>query len=133
MRPETIGEGHLAVMDIWPTELRVSKDRRTLTVSFNDGAAHALPAELLRVHSPSAEVQGHSPAQRQLVSGKRNVEIMKLEPVGNYAVRIAFDDLHDTGLFSWAYLAKLGREKEALWAAYLKELEDAGKTRDPPR
>ena len=119
--------------DIWPTELRVSKDRRTLTVSFNDGAAHALAAELLRVHSPSAEVQGHSPAQRQLVGGKRNVEILKLEPVGNYAVRIAFDDMHDTGLFSWTYLAKLGREKEALWAAYLKELEDAGKTREPAR
>ena len=120
-------------VDIWPTELRVSKDRRTLTVSFNDGTAHGLPAELLRVHSPSAEVQGHSPAQRQLVSGKRNVEIMKLEPVGNYAVRVVFDDMHDTGLFSWAYLAKLGREKEALWAAYLQELDDAGKTRDPAR
>ena len=120
-------------MDAWPTELRVSKDRRTLTVSFNDGEAHALPAELLRVHSPSAEVQGHSPAQRQLVAGKRNVEIMKLEPVDNYAVRITFDDMHDTGLFSWAYLAKLGHEKEALWAAYLKELDDAGKTRDPAR
>ena len=128
-----IAETHGPQMDVWPTELRVSKDRRTLTVSFNDGAAHVLPAELLRVHSPSAEVQGHSPAQRQLVGGKRNVEIMKLEPVGNYAVRITFDDMHDTGLFSWAYLAKLGREKEALWAAYLKELEGAGKTRDPAR
>lgn len=119
--------------DIWPTELRVSKDRRTLTVTFNDGATPALSAELLRVHSPSAEVQGHSPAQRQLVAGKRNVEILKLEPIGNYAVRITFDDMHDTGLFSWAYLAKLGREKDELWSDYLEELDEAGKTRDPAR
>lgn len=119
--------------DIWPTELRVSKDRRTLTVTFNDGTRHALAAELLRVHSPSAEVQGHSPAQRQLVAGKRNVEILKLEPIGNYAVRITFDDMHDTGLFSWSYLAKLGREAEELWSAYLEELDEAGKTRDPAR
>lgn len=108
----------------WPKELRVSKDKRSLTISFDDGEAFDLSAEYLRVTSPSAEVQGHSPAQRKTVPGKRNVEIMKMEPVGNYAVRITFTDLHDTGIFSWVYLRELGVEHEERWAAYLGELEE---------
>ncbi|MBC2886775.1 DUF971 domain-containing protein [Ochrobactrum sp. CM-21-5] len=119
--------------EIWPTELRVSQDRRLLTVAFEDGERFELSAELLRVLSPSAEVQGHSPQQRVTVGGKCNVEIMRLEPVGNYAVRIVFDDMHDTGLFSWTYLHKLGVEKDALWQNYLDELAGKGLTRDPRR
>ena len=113
-----------------PTELRVSKDRRLLTVSFPDGGRYELPAEMLRVLSPSAELQGHSPEQRVTVPGKRDVAINRVEPVGNYAVRIVFDDFHDTGLFSWDYLHELGREKAARWQAYLDELVQKGLTRD---
>jgi DUF971 family protein len=117
----------------WPTELRVSKERRMLSVTFNDGAAHELPAEMLRVMSPSAEVQGHSPEQRVTVPGKKNVAIRDMLPTGNYAVRIVFDDGHDTGIFSWDYLATLGREKEMRWAQYLAELEAKGLSREPRR
>ena len=113
----------------WPKELRVSKDKRSLTISFDDGQTFDLSAEYLRVTSPSAEVQGHSPAQRQTVPGKRDVEIMKMEPVGNYAVRITFTDLHDTGIFSWVYLRELGVEHEERWGAYLGELEEKGLSR----
>ena len=113
----------------WPKELRVSKDKRSLTISFDDGEAFDLSAEYLRVTSPSAEVQGHSPAQRKTVPGKRNIEIMKMEPVGNYAVRITFTDLHDTGIFSWVYLRELGVEHAERWAAYLGELEEKGLSR----
>jgi len=115
--------------DIWPTELRVSQDRKTLTVAFEDGTRHELPAEMLRVMSPSAEVQGHSVAQRKTIGGKKTVQIMQVEPVGNYAVRIVFDDMHSTGIFTWTYLDELGREKEARWAAYLAELEEKGLSR----
>ena len=115
--------------DAWPKELRVSKDKRSLTTSFDDGDAFDLSAEYLRVTSPSAEVQGHSPAQRKTVPGKRSVEIMKMEPVGNYAVRITFTDLHDTGIFSWVYLRELGVEHAERWAAYLAELEEKGMSR----
>ena len=108
--------------DPWPTELRLDKDKRVLTVTFDDGKSFALPAELLRVLSPSAEVQGHSEAQRVTVAGKKNVGILRLEPVGNYAVRIVFDDGHDTGLFVWNYLRDLGESKEAKWRAYLTDL-----------
>jgi DUF971 family protein len=113
-----------------PKELRVAKDRRMLTVTFADGGTFELPAEMLRVLSPSAEVQGHSPAERVTVPGKRNVAIAGVEPVGNYAIRIRFDDGHDTGIFTWGYLLELGREKEARWQAYLDELEAAGLSRD---
>lgn len=109
-----------------PTELRVSKDRRLLTVSFPAHRAFELPAELLRVLSPSAEVQGHSPDQRVTVPGKRNVAIARIEPVGNYAVRIVFDDMHDTGIFTWDYLHVLGHEKDDRWQAYLDELASKG-------
>jgi DUF971 family protein len=117
----------------WPTELRVSKDRRTLTIAFDDGRRFELPAEYLRVTSPSAEVQGHSPDERKTVPGKRNVEIIGVEPVGNYAVRIAFDDMHDTGIFGWPYLAELGEKREERWANYLAELDAKGLSRDPVR
>lgn len=113
-----------------PRELRVSKDRRLLTVAFAD-AAYALPAELLRVLSPSAEVQGHSPDQRVTVGGKRDVAITGIFPTGHYAVRIVFSDGHDTGIFTWTYLETLGREKEERWAAYLDELHEKRLTRDP--
>jgi DUF971 family protein len=106
----------------WPTELRLDKDKRMLTVSFDDGQSYALPAELLRVLSPSAEVQGHSEAQRVTVAGKKNVRIVRIEPVGNYAARIVFDDGHDTGLFVWEYLRELGENQGTRWQAYLADL-----------
>ena len=113
-----------------PTELRVSKDRRLLTVTFPGHAPFELPAEMLRVLSPSAEVQGHSPDQRVTVPGKRDVAILRIEPVGNYAVRIVFDDMHDTGIFTWTYLHTLGHEREGRWSAYLAELAEKGLSRD---
>jgi DUF971 family protein len=113
----------------WPTEIRLSKDRRTLTVSFDNGEKCAIAAELLRVLSPSAEVQGHSPEQRQLVAGKEAVEIIKVEPVGNYAVRLHFDDLHNSGIYSWGYLQHLGRERDRLLSGYLAELAAKGLSR----
>jgi DUF971 family protein len=106
----------------WPTEIKLSKDRRLLTVAFDDGMRAELPAEFLRVLSPSAEVQGHSPEQRVTVPGKRNVSIVRVEPVGNYAVRIVYDDGHDTGLYVWSYLHELGEHKEERWSDYLNEL-----------
>lgn len=106
----------------WPTELRVDKDKRTLTVTFDDGGSFLLPAELLRVLSPSAEVQGHSEAQRVTVAGKKDVRILRIEPVGNYAARIVFDDGHDTGLFVWEYLRDLGENQESRWQGYLADL-----------
>ncbi|MBF9232111.1 gamma-butyrobetaine hydroxylase-like domain-containing protein [Microvirga alba] len=114
----------------WPTELRLAKDKRTLSIAFNDGTAFDLPAEYLRVTSPSAEVQGHSPAERKTVPGKRNVEIIGVEPVGNYAVKLVFDDMHDTGIFSWDYLHKLGIEHEEKWQSYLDDLAAKGLSRD---
>ena len=117
--------------DSWPKELRVSKDKRTLTVTFNDGIAGVLPAEMLRVLSPSAEVQGHGPGQKVTVPGKRNVAIAAMTPTGNYAVRIAFDDGHDTGIFTWTYLRTLSSDGAALFAAYEQELSAKGLTRGP--
>lgn len=117
----------------WPKELRVSKDRKSLAITFDNGERYDLSAELLRVASPSAEVQGHSPEQRVTVPGKFNVEIAKMEPIGNYAVRITFDDMHDTGLFSWDYLIDLGRNKDMRWQAYLDELAEKGLAREPVR
>lgn len=109
-----------------PTEIRLSKDRRTLTVVFPGGDSYALPAEYLRVHSPSAEVQGHSPDQRKTVAGKKDVEIMRVEPVGRYAVRLGYSDMHDTGIYTWDYLRRLGAEMESRWADYLAELAAKG-------
>jgi DUF971 family protein len=116
----------------WPTELRLLKDRKTLAVTFDNGERFELPAEYLRVRSPSAEVQGHSPAERRIVSGKRDVQILELYPVGNYAIRLAFDDLHATGIFSWDYLLELGRRREDYWREYLGELTEKRLSRVPP-
>ena len=116
--------------EIWPTEIRLKKDRKTLVVTFDNRSSYDLSAEYLRVMSPSAEVQGHSPDQRQTVGGKKDVEIIKIEPIGNYAVRLTFDDLHDTGIFSWDYLQKLGSEKDQRWAGYLGELAEKGLSRE---
>jgi len=104
----------------WPTELRLNPGRDGLTVSFDNGERFTLAAEYLRVESPSAEVRGHGGGPRQIVRAKENVKITALEPVGNYAVRIVFDDGHDSGLYSWDFLATLGREHETIWAQYLK-------------
>lgn len=114
----------------WPTELRVDRERTALTIIFDTGESFILPAEFLRVESPSAEVQGHSAAQKQIVSGKRQVKIEALEPVGNYATRIRFDDGHDTGLYSWDYLYELGRDRDTKWAAYLSDLRRMGRKRE---
>ncbi|MEO1793111.1 MAG: iron-sulfur cluster carrier protein ApbC [Pseudomonadota bacterium] len=111
-------------------DLTVGADRKSLSVTFDGGEAYDLPAEMLRVMSPSAEVQGHSPDQRVTVGGKRNVQISELRPVGNYAVRIVFDDGHDTGLYAWSYLQTLGREAAKRWAAYEAELAEKGLSRD---
>jgi len=114
----------------WPTELRLSKDKKMLTVAFEGGERFALPAEYLRVKSPSAEVQGHSPDERKTVPGKRNVMILEVQPVGNYAIRPVFDDMHSTGIFSWDYLLELGQSQPRYWHDYLDELAAKGMTRD---
>ena len=116
----------------WPVEIRLAKDRRALHVTFDDGKIFALSAELLRVTSPSAEVQGHSEAQRKTVGGKRNVTILSVDPVGNYAVRIGFDDMHDTGIYSWAFLRDLGVNAERRLQDYLDDLQAKGLDRERP-
>jgi DUF971 family protein len=115
----------------WPTELRLKQAEKLLEITFDDGATFRLPAEYLRVESPSAEVQGHGAGQKQLVYGRAHVGIVKIEPVGNYAVRLVFDDLHDTGIFSWSYLYELGVEQDRRWFGYLAALEKAGLKREP--
>lgn len=117
----------------WPVELRLKKVEKLLEVVFDDGSRFRLPAEYLRVESPSAEVQGHGPGQKTLVAGRAHVGIIELEPVGNYAVRITFDDLHSTGIYSWAYLYQLGTEREKRWRAYLDGLAANGLSREPAR
>jgi DUF971 family protein len=116
----------------WPVEVRLVKDRRALNVAFDDGKTFSLPAELLRVTSPSAEVQGHSESQRKTVGGKRNVTILSVDPVGNYAVRIGFDDMHSTGIYSWAFLRDLGLNAERRFQDYLDDLSAKGLDRDRP-
>jgi DUF971 family protein len=116
----------------WPTELRLHKDRKSLSVTFDNGASFVLPAEYLRVRSPSAEVQGHSPAERRVVAGKREVQILELQLVGNYAVRPVFDDMHSTGIFSWDYLFELGQNRDNYWREYLGELKQKNLSRDTP-
>ncbi len=113
----------------WPTELRLHKDRKTLTVSYETGEHFDLAAEYLRVRSPSAEVQGHSPSERRTVAGKENVAILEIQTIGNYAVRLTFDDMHSTGIFSWEYLFELGRNREKYWNEYLAELAGKGLSR----
>ena len=117
----------------WPVELRLKRAEKRLEVAFDDGQRFSLPAEYLRVESPSAEVQGHGPGERRLVVGRAHVGILELEPVGNYAVRIKFDDLHDTGIFSWDYLHRLGREYDQRWRDYVAALAAEGLSREPQR
>lgn len=112
-----------------PTEIRLRRAERVLDITFADGTSFSLPAEYLRVESPSAEVQGHSPDQRQLVAGKQSVGITALEPNGHYAIRISFDDGHSTGIYTWDYLHLLGSEHAQRWPAYLQSLEAAGLSR----
>ncbi|MFK7865896.1 MAG: gamma-butyrobetaine hydroxylase-like domain-containing protein [Alphaproteobacteria bacterium] len=112
-----------------PVDINYVKADRDLIVTFDNGVVYKYPAEYLRVYSPSAEVQGHSPEQRKLVDGKSKIEIISIEPTGNYAIKLGFDDLHDTGIFSWQYLYKLGEEYDSRWAFYLAELDEAGKSR----
>jgi DUF971 family protein len=114
------------------TEIRLHRADGVLEVAFDDGARFRLPSEYLRVESPSAEVQGHGPGQKTLVSGRRHVRVIDLEAVGNYAVRLMFDDLHDTGIYTWEYLRELGEQQEMRWQAYLDELAARGLSRDPP-
>jgi DUF971 family protein len=117
----------------WPTELRLRKDRKAFIVTFDSGESFELAAEYLRIRSPSAEVQGHSPSERRTVAGKQNVQILELLPVGNYAVRLVFDDMHSTGIFSWDYLFELGRNREKYWNEYLGELKEKNLSREPAR
>lgn len=112
-----------------PTEIRLSKDKRELTVAFENGERFVISAELLRVESPSAEVQGHDPSQKKIIGGKRNVGIMKIDPVGNYAVRLTFDDMHDTGIYSWETLHQYGSTAGSLMKAYEANLEEQGLSR----
>jgi DUF971 family protein len=116
----------------WPVEIRLPKDRRALRVAFDDGRTFDLSAELLRVTSPSAEVQGHSEAERKTVGGKRNVTILSVDPVGNYAIRIGFDDMHSTGIYSWAFLRDLGVNAGRRFQEYLDDLQAKGLDRDRP-
>ena len=118
-------------MDLKPTEIRLRKKSRLLALAFDDGQAFELPFEYLRVYSPSAEVRGHGPGQDVLQTGKENVQITALEPVGHYALKIVFDDGHDTGLYSWSYLYELGAEREGRWQTYLDRLTAAGYARQP--
>jgi DUF971 family protein len=115
-----------------PTEIRLKRDEKALEIDFDDGRSFRLPAELLRVESPSAEVQGHGPTQKTTVAGRRHVGIASVEPVGSYALRIRFDDGHDTGLYTWDWLYRLGSEQDQIWQAYLDALADRGLSREPP-
>ncbi|WP_343564436.1 DUF971 domain-containing protein [Kiloniella sp. b19] len=122
---------HDADSQIRVTDLAYLSAEKILKVSFNTGEVFLITAELLRVESPSAEVQGHSSGEKKTIAGRMHVGIINIEPVGNYAVKIVFDDLHDTGLYSWQYLYKLGRDQEQLWSDYLASLEEKGLSRDP--
>lgn len=116
----------------WPSELRLRKDRKTLSVTYDGIGSFDLPAEFLRVKSPSAEVQGHSAEERKTVPGKRAVEIIEVLPVGNYAIRLVFDDMHSTGIYGWDFLLDLGRNYPGYWQDYLDELAAKNLSRDPP-
>jgi DUF971 family protein len=115
----------------WPVEIRLKRAEKRLEIDYDDGRTFSYPAELLRVESPSAEVMGHAPGQKRIVSGRRHVGIIELVPEGNYAIRIVFDDLHDTGIYTWRYLRELGEAQDETWATYLRALEQEGLSRDP--
>ena len=114
-----------------PTEVKLRRQSNTLELSYSDGSQLEFSSEFLRVHSPSAEVRGHGKGQEVLQTGKRQVKLKNVEPVGNYAVKLEFDDGHSTGIFSWDYLISIGRDKKTLWDDYLLKLQQAGKTREP--
>ena len=114
-----------------PVEIRLKREEKLLEIDFDDGMSFRLPAELLRVESPSADVQGHHPSQKTIVPGRRHVGIMNIEPVGTYAIRIQFDDMHNTGLFTWDWLYRLGADQDRVWQDYLQALEERGLSRDP--
>jgi DUF971 family protein len=122
---DTFGSKHT------PVEIRVKREEKRLEVDFDDGKTFSLTAELLRVESPSADVQGHGPDQKKTIAGRRHVGIMDVEPVGNYAVKIKFDDMHDTGIFSWETLYTYGMHQDEMWQNYLDALEAQGLSRDP--
>ncbi len=122
---ETFGTQHK------PKEIRLKREEKVLEIDFENGQSFSLAAELLRVESPSADVQGHGPGQKTIVTGRRHVGILDVEPVGNYAIRINFDDLHDTGIFSWDTLYDYGERQEELWRDYLEALKAEGLSRDP--
>jgi DUF971 family protein len=124
---EALGTQH------WPVEIRLKRADKALEVDFDNGTSFRLAAELLRVESPSAEVQGHGPGSKTLIAGRRHVGILELEPVGHYALRIKFDDLHDTGIYSWQYLYHLGENQERIWRDYEAALAQQGLSRDPPK
>ena len=115
----------------WPTEIRLAKDKRSLALVFDDGLRIEIPAELLRVESPSAEVQGHGPSQKKIIPGKRMVEIIGIEPVGHYAVKLMFDDMHDTGIYGWDALREMGQNQDILMQTYCDALEAGGLSREP--
>ena len=117
----------------WPSEIRLARDRRSLSIRWDDGTDQTLSAEYLRVESPSAEVQGHGPSEKKTIPGKINVEILQVEPVGHYAVRLVFDDMHSTGIFAWDYLRELGLRHDEKWNAYLVDLAAKGLSREPGR
>ena len=122
---ETYGNRH------HPREIRLKREEKVLELDFEDGRSFRLPAELLRVESPSAEVQGHGGDSKTVVAGRRHVGILALEPVGTYALRIRFDDMHDTGLYTWDWLYNLGAHQDAIWQNYLDALKEKGLSRDP--
>ena len=117
----------------WPTEIRLNASKTSLHVAFDDGFSAQLPAEFLRVMSPSAEVQGHTPEEKKTVPGKKAVAIIGVEPVGNYAIRLRFDDMHDSGIYGWDLLHRFGRDQELLFAQYCDELAAKGMSREPIR
>jgi len=125
LQDDKIGTEH------WPVEIRHRQAQKALEIEFDDGRTFVYPAELLRVESPSAEVQGHGPSQKSIVPGRRHVGIMNVEPVGHYAIRIQFDDMHDTGIFTWRYLYALGADQDRIWQEYLTALQEHGLSRDP--
>lgn len=114
-----------------PTEITLHQQSKQLEIAFDDGARYSLPFEFLRVHSPSAEVRGHGPGQEVLQVGKKNVAVLNVEPVGSYAIKLDFDDGHDSGLYTWEYLHELGKYQDAMWHDYLRKLEEAGESREP--
>jgi DUF971 family protein len=127
----TANPGNIGGSERWPSEIRLKKAEKSLEIDFDDGSIFSLPAEFLRVESPSAEVQGHSSNEKKIIFGRRHVGIVSLEPVGHYAIRIHFDDMHDTGIFTWTYLYQLGANRDRIWQTYLEALDERGLSRDP--